>query len=139
MIRRRYTTILWIVALLIVIMGCSPKPEFDRKAVLAASEQAAVPSLPEDYDTDTEQVRHLSWGKINYFPQEITVKAGKKVKLVGDTARLQGCFRSFTIPDLDVNGQFTESNNVLEFTPSQPGTFGFGCSMGMGNGFLKVE
>lgn len=111
---------------------------FDREKILAASNAAAVVQLPEDYDTEDVQVRHLSWGKLNYYPEMITVKAGKKVQLVGDLERLQGCFRSLTIPDLKVNGQFAEGKETVEFTPTQKGTFGFGCSMGMGNGRLVV-
>lgn len=116
-----------------------PTPAFDKEKVLTSSEQNALPSLEKDYDTAELQVRHLSWGKLNYYPEQITVKAGKKVQLVGDINRLQGCFRSFTIPNLKVNGQFTEGKNTIEFTPPTTGTFGFGCSMGMGNGKLIVQ
>ena len=130
-----------IVIITIFIWGCSTQSNstFDKNKILAAAEEQAVPALEKDYDTETVQIRHLSWGKLNYFPEAITVKAGKKVQLVGDMTRLQGCFRSFTIPDLNVNGNFNEQNNIIEFTPAQPGTFGFGCSMGMGNGRLIVQ
>ncbi|HIG93845.1 TPA: hypothetical protein HA234_06630 [Candidatus Woesearchaeota archaeon] len=114
-------------------------PEFDCDRILQESEAKSIPTLEKDYDTSEVQVRHLSWGKLNYYPETITIKAGKKVQLVGDVERLQGCFRSFTIPDLKVNGQFTEDNNIIEFTAPAPGTFGFSCSMGMGSGKLVVE
>ncbi len=103
-------------------------------------EQETTPIiLPEDYETEEIQVRHLSWGKLNYYPETITVKAGKKVQLVGDISRLRGCFNSFTIPDLDVTGSFEEKDNTIEFTPLVPGEFGFGCVMGMGSGKLIVQ
>ncbi len=128
-----------VVLVALIVAGCAKSTEFDRDKILAASEQNAIPQLEKDYDTETEQVRHISWGKLNYYPEEITVMTGKKVKLIGDVTRLQGCFRSLTIPDLKVAGQFTERNNVIEFTPARAGTFGFGCSMGMGNGVLVVK
>lgn len=115
------------------------KEEFKKPPQTILQEEQAPIILPEDYDTQDMQVRHLTWGKLNYHPETITVKAGKKVQLVGDTSRLQGCFRSFTIPDLDITGSFDEGKNAIEFTPMTVGEFGFGCSMGMGSGKLIVQ
>lgn len=81
----------------------------------------------------------LSWGKFNYAPQEIRVKKGVPVTIRGDMNRLQGCFRSFTIPELSVQTTFTSSNPSVTFTPDKAGTFVFSCSMGMGSGKLIVE
>ena len=120
------------------LMTKNTPSDFDKQKVLASSELKSVPALEKDYDTDEMQVRHLSWGKLNYYPEEITVKAGKKVQIVGDLKRLQGCFRSLVIPEFKVQGQITEQNNVIEFVPDHTGTFGFGCAMGMGNGKLIV-
>ncbi len=128
-----------LIATMLLVISCTPQQPFDKNKVLAQSETKATPVLEKDYDTADLQVRHLSWGKLNYYPETITVKAGKKVQIIGDTTRLQGCFRSITIPNLNVNGQFTEANNIVEFTPPKAGTFGFGCAMGMGRGTLIVE
>ena len=131
-----------LIAIIILIVGCTPQPQsFDKNKVLAQSESASTPKLEKDYDTDQLQVRHLSWGKLNYYPETLTVKVGKKVQIVGDTTRLNGCFRSLVIPKFDVNGQFLEekNKNIIEFTPTETGTFGFGCAMGMGKGTLIVE
>ena len=98
-----------------------------------------VPSLEKDYDTAELQVRHLSWGKLNYYPEEIKVKAGKKVHIVGDLKRLKGCFRTIVIHHFKINGQFTEANNIVEFMPKESGTFEFGCAMWMCKGMLIVE
>lgn len=80
----------------------------------------------------------LSWGKFNYNPQEIIVKKDIPVKLRGDMQRLQGCFRSVVIPEFGVTKVFTEANPLLEFTPTKTGVFKFSCSMGMGEGTLRV-
>ncbi len=80
----------------------------------------------------------LSWGRFNYKPESITVKQGVPVRIKGDLTRLQGCFRSFVIPEFGVSTYFSSRNDVVEFTPTQKGTFRFSCSMGMGNGRLIV-
>ncbi len=128
-------------ALLLVlafVLGCEKKSTLQDNVAALSSDNGKV-DLPEDYDDGDVQVRHLSWGKFNYYPGEIHVKAGKPVRIVADTQRLSGCFRSLTIPDLNVNGQITEADNTIEFTPATKGTFGFGCAMGMGSGKLVVE
>ena len=121
-----------------VLAGCSKKSTLQENANALSGEEMKV-DLPPDTDDGDVQVRHLSWGKFNYYPQEIHVLSEKKVRIVGDTTRLLGCFRSLTIPDLKVQGQFTETNNAIEFTPSKAGTYGFGCEMGMGSGKLIVQ
>ncbi len=128
------------VMIFLFLVACTPKEQaFDKSKVLAQSAAQAGPILEKDFDTDAAQVRHLSWGKLNYYPETITVVAGKKVQIMGDTKRLQGCFRTISIPQFKVNGQFTEQNNMVEFTPTEKGEFGFGCAMGMGKGTLIVE
>lgn len=117
-------------------LGSNATPDKEITSLDAAS--VAAP-LGKDEDTADAQIRYLSWGKFNYNPEQITVKAGKKVRIVGDTTRLSGCFQSFRIPELNVEGQFTDSNAVVEFTPAKTGTFGFGCAMGMGRGSLIVQ
>ena len=133
-----------LLVLIIVVIGYGflnkgENDNFNRQNVEKLSNLKVVPSLEKDYDTAEVQVRHLTWGKLNYYPEEIKVKAGKKVHIVGDLKRLQGCFRTIVIPQFKINGQFTEANNVVEFMPTESGTFEFGCAMGMGKGTLIVE
>ena len=86
-----------------------------------------------------KQIVTLSWGKFNYDPEVIKVKANQPVKIVGDMNRLTGCFRSFEVPGLGIDESFTEQHNSIEFTPKKAGTYSFGCAMGMGKGTLVVE
>ncbi len=100
-----------------------------------------VPQLAQNYsaaDTGMQVVR-LSWGKFNYDPEVIHVKAHQPVRIVADTERLTGCFRSIVIPELHVQYTFTERYNSFEFTPEKPGSYAFACSMGMGKGTLVVS
>lgn len=88
---------------------------------------------------DGVQVAYLAWGKLNYEPSVIKLKSGMPAKIIADTERLQGCFRSFVVPELEIFKSFNENDKVLEFTPAKTGTFSFGCPMGMGSGTLVVE
>ncbi len=85
------------------------------------------------------QVIDLSWGKLNYFPQVMVVKKDIPLRIVGDTSRLQGCFRSVVIPAFKISKVLTAQDNILEFTPDKVGDFPFSCAMGMGTGVLRVE
>ncbi len=87
---------------------------------------------------DGVQTVTLSWGKFNYNPETITVQSGTPVQITADLDRLQGCFRSFVVPNLGINAYFDENNPSFEFTPTKTGTFAFSCSMGMGKGTLIV-
>src|SRR3989344_3484449 len=69
----------------------------------------------------------LSWGKLNYSPEEIIVKEGIPLRIIGDTKRLKGCYRSFTIPAFKFTKIFTEGDNIIEFIPDRIGTFAFSC------------
>ncbi len=118
------------VAIVIAVMLLAPRSGMAK----SFEEQKAV-----EQDLGNVQDVTLSWGKFNYQPEVITVKANQPVRLEADTDRLTGCFRAFVIPELKISKTFTEANNVLEFTPTRKGRFTFMCSMGMGKGTLVVE
>src|SRR3989344_3226652 len=80
----------------------------------------------------------LSEKDLNYYPQEIRVKANQPVSLSLDN-KVKGCLRSFTIRDLGISKYLKAVTDTLEFTPTKTGTFAFSCSMGMGFGKLIVE
>jgi len=85
------------------------------------------------------QVVNLGVANYNYDPNTITLQAGKKVRIIGNMQQLAGCLRAFTIPRLGISKIFRQNDNILEFTPTQPGTYPFSCSMGMGYGTLIVK
>ena len=91
-------------------------------------------------DTVTVQSQKVVIGmkNLNYFPNTITVKAGKPVSITLDSS-VQGCLRSFNIRDLGVSGFARTPDQTIDFTPQQKGTYTFTCAMGMGRGTLVVE
>ena len=74
----------------------------------------------------------------NYYPNTVTVKANEPVRIYLDES-VVGCYRGFTIKSLGIAKYLKTPNDYIEFTPTEPGTYGFACSMGMGKGTLIVE
>lgn len=74
----------------------------------------------------------------NYYPNTIRVKAGVPVSISLDKT-VYGCFRDFTIRDFEIHKYLKTTQDTIEFTPTEKGTYTFACSMGMGTGTLIVE
>ena len=128
----RKLVIAWIALfVLLLVSACSSSGE--QKATAETAAQNTVQEI------DGVQTVTLSWGKLNYNPETITVTAGKPVKIIADLTRLQGCFLSLVIPDLGIEHYFDENNPAVAFTPTEKGIYQFGCAMGMGKGTLIVE
>lgn len=73
-----------------------------------------------------------------YLLDPPTLKMGTPVKMIVDLSTVQGCLRSIVIPEWGIRKLVSEGDNVIEFTPSTPGTFGMSCSMGMGRGTVTI-
>lgn len=86
---------------------------------------------------ETQQVV-ISEKNLNYYPNEIRVKAGQPVSITLDSS-VKGCLRSFTIRNLGVSKYVKTPDETIDFTPTKKGKYIFACSMGMGYGSLIVE
>lgn len=84
------------------------------------------------------QTIQLSTNGPSYSPSVITAKLGQTVRLVAANGALSGCARALVIPAFNVRKVFTSSDNVVEFTANQKGSFPFSCSMGMYRGTINV-
>jgi len=80
----------------------------------------------------------LSMKNYNYYPNTVTVKVDQPVRIYLDSS-VGGCYRTFTIKQLNIYKSLPTTSDYIEFTPAQKGTFRFACSMGMGYGNLIVE
>ncbi|MDR1797827.1 MAG: sulfite exporter TauE/SafE family protein [Clostridiales Family XIII bacterium] len=76
----------------------------------------------------------------NRYPA-ITVKAGVPVKWIIDAPKgsVNGCNGAIVIPALDIQYQFQEGENVIEFTADQAGEIPYSCWMGMIRSTITVE
>jgi plastocyanin domain-containing protein len=75
----------------------------------------------------------------NYVFEPNVVQKDVLVRLEADMSRMPGCSRSVVSPALGIRKIFTASSNIVEFIPTQSGTFGVACSMNMYRGSLIVQ
>ncbi len=73
-----------------------------------------------------------------YYP--LIVQAGVPVRwtLSVKADDLNGCNNPVTIPQYGIRKQLVPGDNLIEFTPSQAGTIGYTCWMGMISSYIKV-
>lgn len=70
----------------------------------------------------------------------ITVQAGMPVKWVIDAPKgsVNGCNYKIYIKEYGIEHQFKTGENIIEFTPTEAGTFRYSCWMGMIRGTITV-
>lgn len=87
---------------------------------------------------DTQVVR--STLAPNSYPN-LRLKAGIPVRweIEADASALNGCNGIIIMPEWDVYAPLEEGTNVIEFTPEEPGDFGYSCWMGMIRATVSVR
>ncbi len=73
-----------------------------------------------------------------YTPNYFQVRAGQPVRWLINSSVPYSCASSLVVPSLKISRQLQKGENVIEFTPSQPGIIKFTCSMGMYSGSIEV-
>lgn len=71
---------------------------------------------------------------------DITVQAGVPVRWIIDApaGSINGCNYKMLLQAYDITYTFQEGENILEFTPTEPGTISYSCWMGMIRGTITV-
>lgn len=73
-----------------------------------------------------------------YILEPSSVKIGIPVRIEADISRMPGCSKSIVISAFNIQKSLSTSDNTIEFTPNQAGTFNIACSMNMYRGVLTV-
>ena len=87
-----------------------------------------------------KQIVDMKIDGLDYVPSRFTVVAGVPVEWHIDASNAQGCTHTISLPQLGIR-EFIPGDQVktITFTPKEPGTLKFTCSMGMaGPGFFEV-
>ena len=127
------------VLIIIAFIGLAAKNMVSAKPSDTQLVKGGEPGSNKIEDSSNVKTINLGVANFNYDPVTITAKLGQKLRIIGNMDQLQGCLKAFTIPQLKISKMFKQEDNVLEFTPTQKGSFPFTCSMGMGQGTLIVE
>lgn len=111
-------------------------------AETTAPEKTAVseetPALEEISPAEDVQIVNSTLALGGY--PEITVKAGTPVRWTIDVPEgsLTGCNAVMIVPDYGIQHAFDIGENVIEFTPTEPGLVRYSCWMGMVYGSINV-
>jgi uncharacterized protein len=79
---------------------------------------------------DGKQVVNMRIDGFNYYPSQFTVEAGKPVEWNVDASKAAGCGKVLIADKIGVR-EYIQGTKTIRFTPTQPGTISFTCSMGM--------
>lgn len=85
-----------------------------------------------------EQTVNMAVEYDGYSPNRFTLRAGVPTKWIVDGTSAGGCLTVLQAPQLGVRQVLTQGENVIAFTPQQPGNYTFSCSMGMYRGQIAV-
>ena len=85
-----------------------------------------------------QQVIYMNVNPVSYTPDTFTVEVGKPVRWVINGDNAAGCTSYLLARDFGVSKQILPGENIVEFTPTKRGTFGFSCSMNMARGTIQV-
>ncbi len=117
-------------ALLVLILGIAMA---SRGLSLLGINTGSVSSVNQviAQDNGDEQVIYTDLESRRY--PDIVVEKGKKVKWVINASRenLNGCNNEIIIKEYGIRQQLGIGENVIEFTPTESGVFGYSCWMGM--------
>jgi sulfite exporter TauE/SafE len=91
-----------------------------------------------DQTGDVQKVTIQALGN-GYSPRRFAVKAGKPVELTVATNNTYSCASYFSFKQFGINFQLGPDDiQTVTFTPNNPGTYQFSCSMGMYTGVMEV-
>ena len=98
--------------------------------------EADVVTLALEGDVQVVESQLLAW---DYA--DIRVAAGVPVRWVihADADEINGCNNQILCHAFSIDLTFRPGENVVEFTPTAPGTYPYGCWMGMIHGTIYVE
>lgn len=120
----------------------TPIPEMTEAPALEPTEQHRATEKPKEEKTEAPEepkaTEEPELQKVNSSMSyngydSITVKAGIPVRwnLKVPEGVLTGCNNAIVIPEYGIEKTLQAGDNIIEFTPEEPGTVQFTCWMGM--------
>ena len=153
MLGKKFTRqVLKVGAILVVVMGLSMMVQGGTLSGMssktenvitdtAANKNSADTDADRTDNPDTNGIQHVtSTLQAGSYP-DITVKVGEPVEwtINAPDGSINGCNYSIIQQDLGIQYSFNPGENVIEFTPTEAGTYTYTCWMGMITGKIYVE
>lgn len=88
---------------------------------------------------ETDQKIEMKITSRGFEPNILRVKNGIPVRFSINGDGATGCTNKIVIPDLGIEENIKEGENIIEFTPRKVGPIAFSCWMGMVRGKIIVE
>jgi sulfite exporter TauE/SafE/copper chaperone CopZ len=132
-------------AVLVVILGVSMLNNgvslsgFSMQSLLGGQSVASEQSGESNAQTNeseakvTDGVQNVTTSLASGQYEPIKVKAGVPVKwtITAEQGTINGCNGTMVIPEYGIQKTLQTGDNVIEFTPTESGTFTYSCWMGM--------
>ena len=136
-------------AILVVVMGLSMMSQGGALVgsgngvsdISAIAKNESMKEKTTDDISETDGVQTVSSILQSGSYPDITVKAGEPVKwtIEAPEGSINGCNYKIIQQDFGIEHVFEEGENVIEFTPTEAGTYMYTCWMGMITGKIYVE
>jgi len=150
MLGKRFTRqVLRAGGILVVVMGLSMMSQgnalagFENVFTTGTGEQIlnATKAGNTDIAVEKDGTQYISSTLQSGKYPDITVKAGEPVKWTIEATKedINGCNYKAVLQNFGVEQVFEEGKNVIEFTPTEAGTYTYSCWMGMITGTVHVE
>lgn len=111
-------------------------PSFGGQSVAQAKAGGAIPSGVRQGNAQVIKMGFDDYG--DYAPKHFTLQAGVPVRWEIDGTKAVGCSSVLVARKFGIQKLLQPGINVIEFTPKEPGTVQFSCSMGMMRGSFTV-
>lgn len=125
-------------AILVVVLGLAMLSQGVSLSGIQLPKQQSASSSEEAEIVDDVQIVHSTLSPGSY--PDITVQAGIPVKWIIDApaGSINGCNHKMILSEYGIEYTFEEGENVIEFTPTEAGAYGYTCWMGMIRGNIYV-
>lgn len=138
--KKHVQKIMTVGAVLVVVLGLSMGTQgWSLAHPSGMAQQPSAPSgEPQRIATDQVQVIDSTLSPSRY--PSITVEVGTPVqwRINAPQGSINGCNNRIIFPAYGIEHTFKTGENIIEFTPTQTGTFRFSCWMGMIRGAVTV-
>ncbi len=136
-VSRRFTgRLMRITGALVLVLGVMM---VNNGLALTGSSLSPVGSTEEAESVSDYQVIRMDVTSAGYVPNKFSLKRGVPVKWIIQGKEINGCNNAIIVPELGLEFDIVQGEQVIEFTPAKEGVVRWSCWMGMIPGAFVVQ